>query len=73
MRMNARLNSSVPEQRYLVGDVAKLKLGHYKMPEYTVMSTAARQELRAARGCPPASVVGRMRPSRPPPAGTTFS
>lgn len=36
MRMNARLNSSVPEQRYLVGDVVKLKLGHYKMPEYTV-------------------------------------
>ena len=35
-RMNARLNSAVPDQQYRVGDVVKLKLGHYKMPEYMV-------------------------------------
>ena len=36
MSLNARLNSSVPARQYLVGDVVKLKLGHYKMPKYRV-------------------------------------
>lgn len=32
--LNARLNKAVPDRAYQVGDMVKLKLGHYKLPTY---------------------------------------